>query len=172
MISWRRRSKLTVWDVGTRKFRVWPSDLDIFNHMNNGKYPVLMDLSRYDIMQRSGTWAELRRRRWYPVVVAETLTFRKSLAPWQRFEIESQIGGWDADGFLIDQRFTVAGEIYCQAWVRVRFLKSPRGIVTPEQIFEAFGKPTDGRQAPDWVLEWAAKTALPKGKEPAPSVWN
>lgn len=171
LLSWRTRSRISVWDVGVRSFRVWPSDLDIFNHMNNGKYPVLMDLSRFDIMLRSGTWRELRRRNWYPVVVAETLTFRKSLSPWQKFEMETRIAGWDAEGFLIDQRFTVKGEIYCQAWVRVRFLKSPRGIVTPAEIFEVFGQPQING-APEWVLDWAKTTALPKGKEPAPSLWS
>lgn len=170
--SWRTRSSLTIWDVGIRSFRVWPSDLDIFNHMNNGKYGSLQDLGRYDLMLRSGTWKKLRQLRWYPVVVAETMTFRKSLSPWQTFEIETQIAGWDAEGFLVDQRFTVAGEIYYQSWVRIRFLKNPRGIVTPEQVFAEFGRPSDDRQAPSWVHDWAKQTALPKGKEPAPSVWG
>jgi len=92
--------------------------------MNNGKYGSLQDLGRYDLMLRSGTWKRLRKLRWYPVVVAETMTFRKSLSPWQKFEIETQLAGWDKDGFLVDQRFTVAGEIYYQSWVRVRFLKT------------------------------------------------
>ncbi|MEY2945602.1 MAG: hypothetical protein RL243_348 [Actinomycetota bacterium] len=170
--SWRSRSKLSVWDVGIRSFRVWPSDLDIFNHMNNGKYGSLMDLARLDLMLRSGTWQKLRELKWYPVVVAETITFRKSLAPWQKFEMETKVVGWDAEGFLVDQRFTVAGEIYCQTWVRLRFLKRPRGIVTPTELMDTLGWPEDNREAPAEMLDWAKATALPKGKEPAPSVWN
>jgi len=172
LLSWRSRSSLSIWDVGTRTFRVWPTDLDIFNHMNNGKYGSLMDLGRFDLMLRSDTWKRLRRLNWYPVVVAETMTFRKSLAPWQTFQIETQIAGWDADGFLVDQRFTVNGEIYYQSWVRLRFLQNPRGIVTPQQLLDEFGNPGDGRAAPEWVLDWVSKTALPKGKAPAPSVWS
>lgn len=172
LLSWRSRGKLSVWDVGIRSFRVWPSDLDIFNHMNNGKYGSLMDLSRFDLMLRSGIWQKLRKLNWYPVVVAETITFRKSLAPWQKFEMETKVVGWDAEGFLVDQRFTVAGEIYCQTWVRLRFLKRPRGIVTPTELLDALGWPQDNREAPAAMLEWAKATALPKGKEPAPSVWN
>ena len=172
LLSWRSRGPLSIWDVGVRTFRVWPSDLDIFNHMNNGKYGSLMDLSRLDLMLRSGTWQQLRKLRWYPVVVAETITFRKSLAPWQTFQMESRVAGWDAEGFYVDQRFTVAGEIYAQAWVRLRFLQNPRGIVTPVQILEKLGRPADVREVPQWVLDWAANTALPKGKAPAPSIWN
>lgn len=172
LIGWRGRSKLNIWDVGVRSFRVWPTDLDIFNHMNNGKYLSLLDVSRFDLMLRSGTWQRLRKLSWYPVVVAETITFRKSLAPWQVFQIETQVAGWDAEGLLVDQRFTVNGEIYAQVWVRLRFLKNPRGIITPQQLLAEFGDPGDGRQAPAWVLDWAKQTALPKGKEPAPSVWS
>ena len=67
--SWRSRGKLSVWDVGVRSFRVWPSDLDIFNHMNNGKYGSLMDLARLDLMLRSGTWQKLSRLNWYPCLL-------------------------------------------------------------------------------------------------------
>jgi len=85
--SWRLRGPASVWDVGIRSFRVWPSDLDLFNHMNNGKYGSLMDLARLDLLLRSGTWQRMKKLNWYPVVVAETITFRKSLAPWQKFEV-------------------------------------------------------------------------------------
>jgi len=172
LLSWRSRGPLSIWDVGVRSFRVWPTDLDIFKHMNNGKYGSLMDLGRFDLLLRSGAWRRLRKLKWYPVVVAETITFRKSLAPWQKFEVESKVIGWDAEGFLVDQRFTVAGEIYTQTWVRLRFLQNPRGIVTPQQVLAEFGDPGDARQAPDALHEWVRSTALPKGKAPAPSVWN
>jgi hypothetical protein len=39
-------------------------------------------------------------------------------------------------------------------------------------IFAEFGKPADDRQLPDWVIKWAADTALPKGRQPAPSTWS
>ena len=172
LLSYRRRGSLSVWDLGTRSFRIWPSDLDIFNHLNNGKYGSLMDLSRFDLLLRSGAWKQLRKNRWYPVVVAETITFRKSLALWQKFEMEARIEGWDTEAFFVLQRFVVSGEIYAEAWVRIRFLQNPRGIVTPEMIFETFGKPGDLRRVPAWVLEWAKNTSLPKGKLPAPSIWD
>lgn len=172
LASWRSRGPLGIWDMGRRSFRTWPTDLDIFNHMNNGKYGSLMDLSRFDILLRSGIWKRLRKLGWYPVVVAETITFRKSLAPWQRFQMETRIEGNDGEAFYALQRFVVDGEIYAEAWVRLRFLARPRGIVTPDMIFAEFGKPNDDRQLPDWVLKWAADTALPKGRQPAPSTWS
>lgn len=172
LLSFRSRAPLGIWDLGVRKFRIWPTDLDIFNHLNNGKYGSLMDLSRFDILLRSGAWKKLRKLNWYPVVVAETLTFRKSLALWQTFTMESRIEGWDSEGFYARQRFVVADEIYAEAWVRLRFLVNPRGIVTPDQLFAEFGAPSANREVPQWVIDWAKTTALPKGKQPAPSIWD
>ena len=172
LISWRSRGPLSVWDMGSRPFRVWPSDLDIFNHKNNGKYLSLLDLGRFDILMRSGAWKALGKKNWYPVVVAETITFRKSLAPWMKFHIESQIVGWDAEAFYAEQRFTVDGEIYASAIVRLRFLARPRGVVTPQMILEYLGEPARQVVLPQWISQWAKTVSLPKGKEPAPSVWN
>jgi len=172
LISWRFRSKLHWSDVGKRTFRVWPTDLDIFMHMNNARFAALFDISRYDLALRSGTWKHWKALDWYPVVVAETLTFRKSLMPWQKFDMESKVVGWDDHAFYFDQRMVVNGEIYAQGIVRVRFLKRSRGIVTPAEVLDVthdwYG---DIPVLPEWIKVWAASSALPKGKEPAPSTW-
>src|SRR6266567_8900242 len=72
-------------------FRVWPTDLDVFRHMNNGIYLTIMDLARLDLMLRSGFWRRIKAQGWYPVVVAETIQFRRSLNLFQRFEIETRV---------------------------------------------------------------------------------
>lgn len=172
LLSWRSRGPLELHQVGKRNFRVWPSDLDIFNHMNNGIYLSLLDLGRFDTLKRSGSWAKAKRAKLHPVVVGETITFRKSLAPWQAFSIETALLGWNDMAFFIQQRFVVAGEIHAEAVVKIRFLKSPRGIPTSEEVIEALGgwnAPTP--VLPKWVTEWDAAVALPKGREAAPSVW-
>ncbi|MFM6971226.1 MAG: acyl-CoA thioesterase, partial [Rhodoluna sp.] len=93
LLSWRRRPRLSWQDVGRRRFRVWPTDLDVFKHMNNGVFLTLLDIGRYDLSLRSGAWQRWKKLGWYPVVVAETVTFRKSLMPWQQFDLETKIIG-------------------------------------------------------------------------------
>lgn len=158
--------------VASRDFKVWPSDLDIFNHMNNGRFVALLDLGRFDWLLRSGFWKQIRKLNWYPVVVAETITFRKSLAPWMAFKMETAIIGWDAEAFFIEQRFVVGGEIYAKAIVKVRYLVNPRGILAPQEVIDALGG-WNGKvpTLPEWVNHWNEATRLPKGKEPAPSLW-
>src|SRR3990170_2263282 len=36
------------------RFRVWPHDLDLSLHMNNGRYLTIMDQGRLDVMVQSG----------------------------------------------------------------------------------------------------------------------
>ena len=140
--------------------------------MNNGIYLTLLDLARFDLMKRAHAWQGLKKLNVHPVVVQETITFRKSLTPWLKFHVETKILGWDEQAFFITQRFVVKGEIYAEAVVKLRFLKSPKGTPSPHEINELLG----GWQGPElelplWVIEWNKAVALPKGREPAQSDW-
>jgi acyl-CoA thioesterase FadM len=159
--------------IGVRQFRVWPTDLDIFRHMNNGVFLTLMDVARFDMLKRTGAWKAAKRANIYPIVVGETITFRKSLTLGQTFNIETGVIGWDDVAFFVKQRFVVNGEVFVEAVGRLRFLKNPKGTPTPDEVLEVFG----GWQGPvpklpDWVLAWDKSVALPKGREAAPSEWN
>ena len=117
----RRASRLGIHDVGRTPFHVLPTDLDVLGHMNNGVYFSLMDLGRLDLMVRAGAWKRLGELGYYPVASNETITFRKSLQPWQRFDLETRIVGYDDRAVFVEQRFVVKGEIYAQAFMRGRF---------------------------------------------------
>ncbi len=99
----RRGRRLGPWDVCRTRFRVKFSDLDVLRHMNNGRYLSIMDLGRLDLMYRSGMWNELGRLAWYPVVVAQNITYRKSLTFGQAFVVETRIVGHDAKSFFLEQ---------------------------------------------------------------------
>lgn len=173
LISWRGRSKVRIDEVSSRSFRVWPSDLDIYNHMNNGIYLTIMDIGRYDQGLRTGLWQKWRKRGWYPVVVNAQISFRKSLELWQKFELETKVLGWDEISYFLEQRFVRNGEIYARAIMRGRFLKRPRGILTPQEVMGIEGGwPGERPQVPEWVVSWSKDAQLPKVREPAPSTWD
>ena len=172
LMSWRFRTKININDVAKRRFRVWPTDLDIYRHMNNGVFLTIMDLGRYDHGKRTGIWNKWNKIGWYPVVVAENITFRKSLQLWQTFDLESKVIGWTDEAFYFEQRFVVGEEIYARAVVRIRFLKRSRGIVTPKEILEYTPWHGPIPILPQWVANWSAASSLPKGREPAPSDWD
>jgi acyl-CoA thioesterase FadM len=168
----RFRPRLGPWDVASTAFRVLPTDIDLLRHMNNGMYLSILDLGRIALMQRSGMWAALNRRGWYPVVAAETITFRRSLQPWQRFVVESRVLGFDAKAVYIEQRFVVGGEIYARAYIRGRFLKRSGGTVGYDEMVELAGTAPDDGRMPEWLLGWGDDTLLPPSRASAPSVWS
>ena len=104
LVSWRTRKPLQIHEVAIRKFRVWPTDLDIYAHMNNGVFLTILDLGRYDHGKRTGIWKKWKKLGWYPVVVAENITFRKSLELWQEFTLESKVIGWTDEAIYFEQR--------------------------------------------------------------------
>jgi len=84
LVVWFRKPSAALGPCKT-PMRVWPNDLDIFLHMNNGAYLTIMDLARTDMMVRSGLATRILQNRWYPVVAAETIRFKKPLKLFHDF---------------------------------------------------------------------------------------
>lgn len=171
----KRKPTIGHYDVARTAFRTAPTDLDMNRHMNNGKFFSIMDVGRTDMMVRNGVWEILRGLGWYPVVVAETLSFRKSLKLWQRFVIESRVVGFDDKTVVVEQRFVAPDtngveEVYARGFVSARFLKKTGGTVSNAELIEAIGAAP--QPLPEWVHEWLTQTKLPATRAEAPSIWN
>ena len=137
-------------------FRVLPSDLDLLRHVNNGVYFSLMDIARLDLMRRAGLFAKLAARRWYPVVVAETIQFRRSLTLLERFDIVTRLVTWDEKALVLEQRFERGAEVVAQAYVRARFLRREGGRVPTAELLALGGMPDDlvPTDVPEAVARW------------------
>ena len=168
----RVRADKSPLDVVSTVFRVLPTDLDVYGHMNNGRYLSISDLGRWDLLRRTGLWPELRKRGWYQVVASSTITYRRSLEPWQRFVIESRFLGVDGRDVFLEQRFVVKGEIYAKLIIRGRFLQKTGGHVPMEQLLTLLSEDPTGFAVPEWMHAWAEASALPSSKSLAPSEWD
>lgn len=135
-------------------FRCWPTDLDVLRHMNNGKYFSIMDLARVDLMTRSGLLPKLQAKGWYPVVVAESMRFRKSIDLFARFDVETVVLGWDDKAILVGQKFLKGDAIVAEAVVRARFLKKTGGSVLPPEIMALAGLTGPSPALPEWIRAW------------------
>ena len=159
-------------DVARTPFRVKLSDLDLLRHMNNGTYLSLCDLGRIDLMRRSGMWSALGRKGWYPVVVQQSISYRRSLELFQKFTLETRWAGLDEKGVYIEQRFTVDGQVTARAYVRARFLKRGGGTVSVAELLELFGvSEPPANEAMAWLPRWSQESALPASRAEAPSIW-
>ncbi|MBG6059219.1 acyl-CoA thioesterase FadM [Cryobacterium sp. MP_M5] len=170
-------ARLGHYDVARTRFITLPTDQDILRHMNNGVYLSIMDIARFDLLHRTGIWAIFLARGWYPVVVSETISFRKSLTLGQRFTVESRILGFDEKAVYVEQRFVRPDadgvpEVYAQGFIRGRFLKRSGGIVTIDELTDAVGAVPASVIVPHWLLEWSTDVAMPATRAAAPSIWE
>ena len=172
VLARRKPTGANLLDVARSTFRVLPTDVDTLGHMNNGRFLSIADLGRFELLQAAGLFRPMRKRGWYPVVVASTISYRKSLDLWQKYVVESRFVGVDDRAVYVEQRFTVDGEIYAQMVIRGRFLKQKGGLVPMDELLEFFGVDRDAVRMPEWLVRWSQDVALPSTKSPAPSVWD
>lgn len=138
-------------------FRCLPTDLDILKHMNNGKYFSILDVARADLLLRSRMASHLSNNGWYPVVVAQSMRFRKSLKLFDSFIVETSILGWDEKAFILQQKFWRKDSCIAEAVVRARVLKKSGGSVLPQTVLSTAGVTSESLVLPEWVREWNAQ---------------
>ena len=71
--------------VGTLRMVVWPSDIDFYPEMNNGRHLTLMDLGRIDIAVRTGLFRLVHSKGWGFVAAGASVRFRHPLRPFRTF---------------------------------------------------------------------------------------
>ena len=77
--------------------RVWPMDADIFMHLNNAMFARLAELARWRCLSQSGMLAVSLRSKWQFLVAEQTVTYRRQLPLFRKFQIETSVaseGKW------------------------------------------------------------------------------
>jgi acyl-CoA thioesterase FadM len=159
LLTARFRARCDVLGPARKHFIVWPPDLDLLLHVNNGVYLSMLDVARVDLMLRSGMAKRLSGKGIYPVVAAETIRFRRSLQLFQVFEVETAVIGWDEKAFIIQHHFLRRGELVADAVVRARFLKRKGGTVSSQELLELAGRTGPSPALPAWIDAWNRENA-------------
>ncbi|BDZ43310.1 hypothetical protein GCM10025865_26090 [Paraoerskovia sediminicola] len=142
-------------DPSVTAMRVHPGDLDLYMHVNNGVYLQMMDIARTNLLADLGAIGALAERSWYPVLAASTMTYRRSLKLWDRFEITSRVLGWDARVVYLEQVFTRGGERCARGVVAARFLSRSGDRIPGHDVAAAFDPDAVAPGLPDDVRAWA-----------------
>jgi len=142
-----------------KRFLVWPPDLDVLLHVNNGVYLSMLDVARVDLLLRSGMAPILRKHGIYPVVAAQTIRFRRSLQLFQAFEVETTVLGWDQKAIIIQHHFLRQGEVVADAVVRSRFLRRRGGTVSARELLDLLGHTGPSPELPPWIDAWNRENA-------------
>ncbi|RHY26745.1 hypothetical protein DYB32_007328 [Aphanomyces invadans] len=127
--------------VGVIKPHVWKTrvgllDMDLNVHLNNASYLYNMELARwhlsgYTLLVMHGSRAKRRScclgrlngmlhhcfsKRWMLLVGSQSIRYRHSIAPFQAYEIHSDIVHWDDQWFYFIHRFVcpTTGKLFAE----------------------------------------------------------
>lgn len=153
LIASRFGAQLRMDSTSELKMRVWPSDIDIYPELNNGRHLTLMDLGRIDLAGRTGLMRIAHRKNWGFVVAGSSVRYRHRLPPWHRFTLHTKIVGHDERWFYFHQETKQNGKTCSSALIRAG-LKKPGGLVPVKDVLEAMDEKTWTPKLPDWVCAW------------------
>jgi acyl-CoA thioesterase FadM len=107
--AWRRPSLVLPEQASMLTLRVWPTDLDVSLHMNNGRYLTIMDLGRVDLMLGSGLLKLLLKHGWTPIASGINIRYRRELRAFDQFTLETRLICWTDVTVVMEQTFRFAG---------------------------------------------------------------
>lgn len=118
--------------------RVFPNDLDVFLHLNNGRYLTLMDLGRMDYVLRCGLGRLMRERGWYAVAAAVEIRYLRPVQIARRVTLVTRLADWDNVSFAMEQRFESGGKLCARAFISGQ-VRRGRERVPPAELWKALG---------------------------------
>jgi acyl-CoA thioesterase FadM len=141
------------------RLRVWPNDLDVNLHVNNGRYLALADIGRLHWFVLTGTLGVARRRRAYPVVGDAIAKFRRDLQAFQTFEIQTRLISWDEKWGYIEHRFVRKHRVIGVVAIRGIFT-GPGGRVDPAALLGGLAHAAPSPELPEWVNRFQQSSEL------------
>ncbi|MEL7022870.1 MAG: thioesterase family protein [Pseudomonadota bacterium] len=142
--------------VARTAFRVLPNDIDMFGHMNNGRYLQIMDVARVDWMLQTGIANQIRQHRWAPLLGGGAVRFRHSLRLFQRYEVLTRLLGWDDRWFYIEHTFVDRRGRRIAVGITRAGLREKNGWVAAQQVADAVETNAISPTLPAHVMDWAA----------------
>jgi len=142
-----------------RRLRVWPSDLDINAHMNNGRYLTIVDLMLAEYFVRTGFARAMMSAGWRPMSGGAFISYRRALKPWQVYTLRFTLAGadtaWNYMRFeFVHEDGTLAAAGYVKGAAVGR-----RGLVPNVVSYARCGVAFLPRQLPASVTHWLAAEA-------------
>lgn len=93
--------------VSRLSFRVWPLDVDVNRHLNNGRYLTIADIGRGDLFHRSGVWAASRGQGMFATMLGVAIRFQKEIKPLRAFDVESRWVYWNERIAVMEHLFLI-----------------------------------------------------------------
>jgi acyl-CoA thioesterase FadM len=153
----RPLAPIGIFDEDHIRMHVWPQDIDLNRHMNNGRYLSVMDYARTHMLARTGLLTDIIRSRWQPLVGAVWMTYRRSLPLFSPFVVSSRLLCWDTRWFYIEQTFTGPEGLAAVGWVKGA-LRDSNGSLDPQSVLERVFPGAASPPIPEAIALWNGLT--------------
>jgi acyl-CoA thioesterase FadM len=142
------RPRATIDSDSVIRTRVWPVDMDLNFHLNDGRYISLTGLGRVDLMMRTGLLRRAVKRGWYPVVGGIIVKYRREIRAMEKFIMRTKIVGWDEKWFYFEHRFEKDGDTAALAYAR-GVMRTREGAVPSADVLALVGWSEPSPPLPD-----------------------
>jgi len=159
------RKRLKILEPSVLSLTVLPNDLDIYGHMNNGRYLTVMDLGRFDFILRSGLGRLAREKAWNPLVASAVIRYRRPLFLFQNYRLVTRVTGWDTRWIYIEQRFERDGHLLAVGLIKGLFY-GKSGRVSTHEVLNVLSPGICSPDIPKVVSSWRElESHLPRGEK-------
>ena len=148
----RKDPSIGVWDEIQTPMIAWPSDIDIFFEVNNGRYLTLMDIGRFEYGIKIGLVDALKRRNWGLAVGGSSIRYRKRILLFQKFVVHTKLAAIDERWIYFQQVIKRHGKWHTAALLRTA-VTDENGVVPTREISKELGADWEYRM-PEWVQRW------------------
>ena len=116
-------------------------------------YSSVMGLGRWQITFNSRLRDTAMKKKWVPVTVSETITYKRSVKAFERVCLRTKLLGWDEKRFYLEQTFLVKGQIRAQAYLS-GLVRGPEGHVRPGRVFKESGIDEESPELSERLKVW------------------
>jgi len=156
MIRGHLRPRIDGLETAVSRFTVLPTDCDLNIHLNAGRILSFMDVARMELLARTRLMGPLLRRGWRPVMGGVVVRYRRSILPFQRFDVRSRVVGWDEKWFYVEHVLERNGVFCAHSYVRMVIRKRDSNA-RPADVIALVGREgLDSPALPEFVLQWRA----------------
>ncbi|RIJ28225.1 thioesterase family protein [Henriciella mobilis] len=131
--------RASLFDTTEIRSRVMLTDQDMFSHMTNSRYFSFSDLGIINYVVRTGAWKQFRKRGWFPVVCAESVTFAGMLRAHQTFSVETRLVGWSETYLCLEHRFLHKASETARVCIVARIASRSKEKVTIDDLVKLLG---------------------------------
>jgi acyl-CoA thioesterase FadM len=133
--------------------RVWPQDLDINGHMNNGRYLTITDLALIEYLTRMGFLRVALREGWRPMLGGSIISYRRALKPFAVYTLRFSMICWDERWNYMAFEFLQDGKTMANGHTKGAIV-SRKGIVSSSDARATMGLDTTSPAFPASVASW------------------